>query len=210
MIKINNISFRYEDKFIFKNFSDEIKNYQKVAVIGESGCGKSTFLNFLAGFEIPNSGEILIDNKKVNEENIYSIRQKIAWLPQNFNFPFESLNELFYSTFDIKINKNKTPDKENINKIFSALSIETSLLNKTINNVSGGEKQRIMLASVILTQKKYLIIDEPTSALDKHSSLKLLDLLFNLKTTTVIAATHDKTFIDKADKIINLFNQRFV
>ncbi|MBN2663761.1 MAG: ABC transporter ATP-binding protein [Bacteroidales bacterium] len=204
MIEFKNISFKYDQKLIFDNFSTEIKNGQKVAIIGESGSGKSTFLNLLAGFEIPNSGEIFVDDIKLSAQNMFSVRQKIAWLPQNFNVPFDTTKELFFSPFSLKNNKKNRPTQPEIDKVFLELGIAKELLEKKIDEVSGGQKQRIMLASIILTKKKYIFLDEPTSALDDHSTSNLLEILLNLTNTTVIAATHDKIYIDKADKIINL------
>lgn len=208
MIEFKNIYFRFDDKLIFENFSAKIEKGQKVAIVGESGSGKSTFLNLLAGFEIPNSGQISFDRILLTHKIIEEIRQKFAWLPQNFNVPFETINELFYSVFSIKSNKKIRPSKNKIVEIFSLFGISTKLMEKKINEVSGGQKQRIMLASILLTNKKYIFLDEPTSALDEASANKMIEVLFNLEDTTVIVATHDKLFLEKADKIIDLSLKR--
>ena len=204
MVELQNINFRFEDNLIFENFSAKIELGQKVAIVGESGSGKSTFLNFLAGFEIPSKGKIIFDSVELTSETAKLIRQKIAWFPQNFNVPFESINELFFSPFTLKINKKNKPSTSDIAHLFNKLGIEPNLLNKKIDEVSGGQKQRIILASVILSKKKYIILDEPTSALDDLSTQKLLDVLWEYQETTIIVATHDKKIIEKADLIIDL------
>ena len=204
MIELKNISFRYNDDILFENYSKRIEAGKKVAIIGESGSGKSTFLNLLAAFEIPQKGNIFYNNIELNIQTITSIRQEIAWLPQDFNVPFDSLRELFFSTFTLKINKPNKPTNLEIVELFSKLGLKTEILEKKINEVSGGQKQRVLLASIILSKKKYIILDEPSSALDEYSTKKLISILQTMTKTTVISATHDRIFIDNADLIINL------
>lgn len=91
MIVVKNLSFLFEGKNLFSNFSFEIPDNSFVSIIGESGKGKTTLLNLLLGFEKPFSGEIIFDNLLLNNDNVSSIRKEIAWLPQNFNIPVENV-----------------------------------------------------------------------------------------------------------------------
>ncbi len=202
MIEFKNISFGFDEQLIFDGFSDKILDRQKVAVVGKSGCGKSTLLNLIAGFLEPQKGQILIDNNVVNSQNIATIRQNLIWLPQNFNIPFDTINDLFFSIFDLKINKKFRPNQQQIEEIFSLFNISTNLLTKKIDEVSGGQKQRILLASVLLTDKKYILLDEPTSSLDEQAAQTLFDVLLNYKNKTVIMATHNSNFVQKVEKRI--------
>ncbi len=204
MIKIEKISFKYKDDWLFKDFSKTIEDGKKVVITGESGAGKSTFLSFFAGFLQPQKGEIFIDDLQLNSENISEIRKKTAWLPQDFNVPFDTVNELFISPFELKINKDFRPTDQQINDIFQKLGLEPDMLTKKINQISGGQKQRVLLASIILLKKKYIFLDEPTSALDDKSTQMLINTMFALKDTTILAATHDKLFAKNADFSINL------
>lgn len=204
MIEFKDISFKFEEKAILTNFSQTIQAGKKVAITGVSGAGKSTILNLLAGFLIPEQGSIFINKTLISTDNISKIRQIISYLPQNFNVPFSSVQELFYSPFNLKINAKLKPTKKQIFESFNQLGLETNLWSKKLDEISGGQKQRILLSSILLLNKKYIFLDEPTSALDKNSTKKLLELLFSLKNTTIIAATHDKLFIDNADFKIEL------
>jgi len=204
MITVKNISFNYEKTIIFNNFTHIFAENSKTVVIGESGRGKTTLLNLLLGFEVPDKGEIFFDNVLLNQETIGSIRQKIAWLPQNFNVPFDSVGELFNSIFELKINRKKKISAIEIQDIFSELGIETELLNKKIGEISGGQKQRVILAALVLSDKKHIFLDEPSSALDEISTNKIIELLWKNKNSTVIIVSHDKLFAEKADFVLNL------
>lgn len=203
MIKVENLFYKYEGKYLFKNFNFKFDDNLLFAVKGESGRGKTTLLNILLGFEIPQNGQILFDNLILNSQNVFEIRKKSAFLPQNFNVHFDTIKELFYSTFALKANKKKMPDDKAVNKIFEHLGLEKELMNKKIDEVSGGQKQRVLLASILLTEKKYIFLDEPTSALDLESAKKLLECLKDTN-STVIVSTHDKTVLNFADKIVDL------
>ncbi len=202
MIEFRNIFFGYKEEILLENFNRKIFNGEKVAICGQSGCGKTTLLNMILGFELPQKGDIYIDNDKLSHFNISKIRQKIAWLPQNFNISFETVKELFFSPFNLKSNYKNKPNEKDIEKSFYDLGLKKSILKKNINEISGGQKQRILLSSMILLKKNYILLDEPTSALDHLSVEKTSKVLLNLKHTTIIAATHDKNFINKADSVI--------
>jgi polar amino acid transport system ATP-binding protein/putative ABC transport system ATP-binding protein len=203
MILVDKISLKYDNQPLFDKLSFSVPDTTMVSIIGESGKGKTTLLNLLAGFEIVESGNILYDNIELNSKNLSKIRQKIAWLPQNFNVPFDTVEELFFSVFELKINKSYKPSSTSIENIFDKLALDITLLKKNIDEISGGQKQRIILASLLLTQKKYFLLDEPTSALDSFSAQKLINVLKE-SDKTVLIATHDDFVVKNSDTTINL------
>ena len=204
MIELKNVCFNYKDEIIFDNFSQVIETNKITTIKGQSGKGKTTLLNILAGFEIPHSGTIFFDKIEINHLTISNLRKQIAWLPQNFNITVDNVKELFYSVFNLKINKKNKPSLEQINEIFSKIGLEKEIINKKIDEISGGQKQRIILASLLLSNKKYVILDEPSSALDELSTKKILQEFKIKKNTTVIISSHDKTIIENSDNIIDL------
>jgi len=204
MIEFKNVCFKYEDKIIFENFSRKINKGEKIAITGASGAGKSTLINLLSGFLIAPKGEIFIDDLQISGSNISKIRQKISYLPQNFNVPFASVKELFMSPFELKINSKLKPSENQVFDIFSKLGLDKSIWNKKIDEISGGQKQRVLLASVFLLKKDYIFLDEPTSALDEKSTNMLIKTMFSYPETTIIAASHNKLFVNEADLVIKL------
>lgn len=198
MIQIKNISLSYEDELVLDNVSCEISKGQNVCFWGPSGSGKSSLLKLLMGFEIPSSGEIIIDGIPVNEENITDIRKNIGWIPQNINLPVNNTKELIKLLY-----LDKKQEKE-FNDYTKKLNLDDNLLNKDFQEISGGQKQRIVIAAVLSLDKPILLMDEPTSALDADSVDNLINLILKNNELTVISASHDKKWADANDQILHL------
>ncbi len=204
MVKINNLSIEFKGELIFKDFSLEIGRGEKIAISGKSGKGKSTLLNLLAGFIPDFSGDVFIDNIRLERVNIGEIRSLIAWLPQDTSLNFDTVSDLFYAPFDFAENKKNIPGKNEISEIFKAFELDEILMSKSTKEISGGQKQRVILASCMLLKKPLVLLDEPTSALDDNIKEKVTDYILSRKDITVLAATHDAYWISNSDKEIKL------
>lgn len=204
MVTIKNLTISFGDETVHKDFSLYVEKGERLAITGESGKGKSTLLNLLAGFIPDYQGEIRVDGTLLSSKTVDKIRTKIAWLPQDTTLTFESVEELFYAPFQFVQNKAKKPTKEEIADIFKAFYISEELLSKKVNEISGGQKQRIILASCLLLDKPLLLIDEPTSALDKAVKERVTDYILNRKDVTIIAVTHDEYWINQSSRVVHL------
>lgn len=202
MISFNNCSFIYKDKLLINNLSFNINRGDKFVLYGPSGSGKSTIINAILGFERPNNGDIIVDGRQCNNDNFAYIRSITSYLPQDISLPYTTVKELIYSPFEFKINKHNTPTNQEIFYYFKKLGLNENLLNANINEISGGEKQRILLATTILLKKPILLLDEPTSALDAKSILMTIDTLKSLSETTMLAISHDEMFTNSFDNKI--------
>ena len=202
MISSNNCSFIYKDKLLINNLSFNINRGDKYVLYGPSGSGKSTIINAILGFERPNNGDIIVDGRQCNNDNFAYIRSITSYLPQDISLPYTTVKELIYSPFEFKINKHNTPTNQEIFYYFKKLRLNENLLNANINEISGGEKQRILLATTILLKKPILLLDEPTSALDAKSILMTIDTLKSLSETTMLAISHDEMFTNSFDNKI--------
>ncbi len=204
MIEVSHLNLKFKNEIIFNDFSLIINKGEKVAFTGESGKGKTTFLNLLAGFIPDYTGKVSIFGQALNADNIVEIRKNIAWLPQDISLSVKTVRELFFEPFEFTLNKHLKPSPENVSQIFSEFDLPEELLDKKTNEISGGQKQRIILASCLLLKKPLLLADEPTSALDEKIKQKITDYILNQKDLTVIAATHDDYWIKSSDKVIEL------
>ena len=199
MIKIKNISLSYGKEKVLDNISCEIAEGQSVCFWGPSGSGKSSLLKLIMGFEIPTSGEIRIDNLLVNAENIHEIRKKIAWIPQNINLPVNNIKELAKLLY---LNEEQIIlFKDYARQLNPGADI---LFDKNFQDISGGQKQRLVIAAVLSLNKKILLMDEPTSALDEGSVDNMINLILKKLPLTVVSASHDKKWADANDIILKL------
>jgi UDP-glucose/iron transport system ATP-binding protein len=204
MIIAENLTVCFGEQVIFENLSFKISKGDKAAIKGESGSGKTTLLNTLLGFVIPDSGSITFLDKKLSEVNIEEFRGKISWVPQELNLPAEKVSDIVSLPFSYKANKNKKPKEEIVRKLIESLGLSHKILQKSVRDISGGEKQRIILASCKMLNKEFIILDEPTSALDKESKKKVIDVFLKDHELTIISASHDDLWLESCNKIINL------
>lgn len=202
MITLNNCCFTYKDKLLINNLSFNINKGDKIVLYGPSGSGKSTILNAVLGFEKPDSGYVSFNGTAYDAVTISHVRSMTSYLPQDISLPYNTVKEIIYSPFEFKANKINTPTEKEILQYFKRLSLNDNLLYKKTNEISGGEKQRVLLATTILLKKPLMLLDEPTSALDSNSISHAIELLQSLTDTTMIAVSHDEKFINSFNKKI--------
>ena len=204
MVIIDNLNISFGDEVVHKNFYLSVKQGDKLAITGESGRGKTTLLNVLAGFIPHYEGEISVDGIVLTAKSVYEIRSKMAWLPQDTSLNVGTVEDLLLAPFLFAQNKQKKPTKEDITAIFHAFDLSEDLLWRKVSEISGGQKQRVILASCLLLNKPLLLIDEPTSALDNAVKMKVADYILKQNDMTVIAVTHDHYWIENSDNVLHL------
>lgn len=204
MIQFIQTTIRYEKEEPIHSFSLTIKAGEKIVFTGPSGAGKSSLLNALMGFVPLSEGKLLINNVFLSPETINTIRQQISFLPQELNLDLISASDLLLYPFEFKNNRHLYPDQKKITELLDRLLLNDQILTKKLSEISGGQKQRLALGSVILLNKPIMILDEPTSALDDQSTEAVTSLIRSLGETTVISASHDIRWIESMDTQIKL------
>ncbi|MCG9791127.1 ABC transporter ATP-binding protein [Flavobacterium algicola] len=206
VISIKNINFKYEDETVLKDFSLEVKKGQTIALVGQSGSGKSTIANLLTRFYDVNEGTIEIDGTNVKDFNIQSLRSMMGLVTQD--------SILFNDTIkaNISLGKLDASDEEIIEalKIANAYEFVNALplgihtnIGDSGNKLSGGQKQRLSIARAVLKNPPIMILDEATSALDTESEKFVQVALENMmQNRTSIVIAHRLSTIQKADVII--------
>ena len=213
-ISIKNINFKYEDEFVLKDFSLEVKKGQTVALVGQSGSGKSTIANLLTRFYDVNEGKIEIDSVAIKDMNLQSLRGLMGLVTQD--------SILFNDTIkaNVSLGKLDATDEEIIEalKIANAYEFVKELPNGIYTNIgdsgnklSGGQKQRLSIARAVLKNPPIMILDEATSALDTESEKFVQVALENMmQNRTSIVIAHRLSTIQKADKIVVLQKGKIV
>jgi ABC-type multidrug transport system ATPase subunit len=204
MIRVDDLTLKFDDQPLYEGFSLRVDQGEKVTLAGESGTGKTTFIHMLLGFIPPQQGTVTIMGRPLNAANIEYIRTNTAYVPQELHLPPGTAEEFFYMPFSFKENRHKKPDSQKTHKILTDLGLRESILKKNMDEISGGQKQRLAIASAVLLDKALLILDEPTSSLDGKSIQKAADLIFPQKELTVLSTSHNKWWIEQSDKTYNI------
>ena len=216
-ININNISYKYpgRDNFIFKNVNIIIKKGDIIGIKGESGSGKSTFIDLILGLLQPSSGDIYINNSDIQQQknNYWS---KVSTVSQQINLIHGTLKENL--TFgDLSINDQDIYDIIKKVNLSQMLSNFTNGLDEVIyensSNISGGQKQRIAIARALLRKPQLLILDEATSSLDESNEIQFINVIKEIKlknpSLTVLIVSHTKAILEIADFVYNIEKSNF-
>lgn len=213
-VSFKNVSFAYgpNQPSVLEDISIDVQSGEIVALVGESGVGKSTFVSLISGYYFPTEGSVLIDGIDTRKQNLTELRGNIAVVPQEVALFNESIKQnIRYGVFDAS--------EENVRAAARSAHIDTfieslpkkyeTLVGERGIKLSVGQKQRLAIARAILRNPKILILDEPTSALDSKTEQFIagsLEQLMKSRTTFIIA--HRLSTVRKANKIFVLHNGR--
>ena len=206
MLHINNACIAFGTEVLFSGFEMKLEKGETACIVGQSGCGKTSLLNAVMGFVPLYEGTIKVGGTLLDKSTIDLVRRQIAWIPQELALPFEWVKEMVSLPFELKVNRSVPFSEERLFMCFDELGLEHELYFRRVNEVSGGQRQLIMLAVAALLNKPLIVIDEPTSALDTGSTDKVLAFFRRQaeKGAAVLAVSHDKDFASGCHYLIEL------
>lgn len=208
IIKVENLCFEYEPGLkTIHNISFQIKKGEYVAILGHNGSGKSTIAKLLIGLLEKKSGNIIINHKELNLENLYKIREKIGIVFQNPDNQFIGAtvrDDIAFGLENICIPREKMD--ELIERYAKRVRMD-QFLDHEPTKLSGGQKQRVAIAGILAMSPSIIILDESTSMLDPRGRKEINELIRELKEDkemTIISITHDIEEAKNADRILLL------
>ena len=214
LYKLENINLNYNvngnNIKVLKNINFEIKKNERVALIGESGSGKTSLLMLMSGLENPSAGSIIFQDKdfsKISEEQKTLIRKKKIGLVFQQFYLIPNYTALENVMFPMQINKIKN-EKEKATLILSEIGLENRK-NNLPSELSGGEQQRVAIARAISFYPEIILADEPTGNLDRKNTELVSNLLINYskkKKISLFLVTHNISLAKKCDRVIKLFD----
>jgi len=216
LYKLDNINLNYHvngsDIKVLKNINFVINKNERVAIIGESGSGKTSLLMLMSGLENPTTGSLFFDNEdfsKISEKKKTQIRKKkIGLIFQQF-YLIPNYTALENVMFPMQINQIHD-EKKKANSILSDVGL-AHRKNNLPSELSGGEQQRVAIARAISFNPEIILADEPTGNLDRKNTELVSDLLLNYsnkKKISLILVTHNMNLAKKCDRVIKLFDGR--
>lgn len=207
-IELSNVSFRYSENMplVIDDLSLKIRSGQYVAIVGATGCGKSTLMRLLLGFETPQKGAIYYDGRDLASIDLKSLRRKIGVVMQNGKlFQGDIFSNIIISAPWLTLNDAWEAAElagiaEDIRRMPMGMN---TMISEGSGGISGGQRQRLMIARAIAPKPRILMFDEATSALDNLTQKKVSDSLNGLKCTRIVIA-HRLSTIRQCDRILYL------
>ncbi len=204
-ITVEHLTFSYTENTpdIIRDLSLKINAGENVAIVGKSGCGKSTFIRLLLGFEVPKSGAIYYDNQDLSELNLSSVRSQMGVVLQNGQLMSGDIFTNIVGTTALTMEDAWAAAEaagiaDDIKKM--PMGMQT-VISEGSSNISGGQRQRILIARALAAKPSILVFDEATSALDNRTQAIVTESLNKLQTTRIVIA-HRLSTIKECDRII--------
>ena len=207
VLRLENISFAYDKKPIFKNLNLEFQKGKVYAIVGRSGTGKTTLLSVLSGLASPTSGKVCYVGKDIEKMNKYDFRSKyVGVVFQGFNLltkltAFENVSlSMDIANFPVQDKKQYVYD------LLDSVGLDEEKANSRILKLSGGQQQRVAIARALSYQPEIILADEPTGNLDGETEAEIMKILRNLadQGKCVIIVTHTPAVAKAANYIYDL------
>lgn len=211
ILKVENLSKTYftgnSKTEALKNISFQLFEGEKMAIIGPSGCGKTTLLNIIGFILEPTSGDVYIENKKIEHlsDNLLSVYRNefFGYVVQDFALIEEDTT---YDNIELpllyaKKKLSKRQRKEAVERVANKFGI-SPLLHQKVKNLSGGQRQRVAIARAVINNPKIILADEPTGALDSNTTNEVFEILSSLtqEGKTLILITHNHDLANRCDR----------
>ena len=207
-IELSNVYFRYKESmpYVVNGMSLKIKSGEYIAIVGTTGCGKSTLVRLLLGFETPERGAILYDNVDISKLDMHSVRRRIGAVTQDGSlFQGDIYSNIVISAPHLTLDEAwEAAEIAGIADDIRRMPMDmNTVISEGQGGISGGQKQRLMIARAIAPKPKILIFDEATSALDNRTQKMVSDALDGLNCTRIVIA-HRLSTIKNCDRILVL------
>ncbi|MBU5425888.1 heme ABC transporter ATP-binding protein [Tissierella pigra] len=208
-LEVKDLSFSYGKKAVLKNISLNIEKGNFISIIGPNGSGKSTLLKNLNNLYKPDNGSIFLDGLNIKKVKPRELAMKIALVPQNtvidYDFTVEDIVLMGRHPYKGRFQKEDESDYRIVNEAME-MTNTLYLKDRIITEISGGERQRVIIAKALAQNPSIILLDEPTSHLDINHQIEILNLLRKLnqeKGTTIVVVIHDINLASRySDEII--------
>jgi len=208
LLEVRQLELRFQNKHLISDLNFSLEAGQKVSVKGKSGSGKSTLLRCILGFVLPNAGSILFAGEELSAKNIWSLRRRIGYVPQEPDLGDMEVLAFLERPYHYKTNLGFSLEGDRLAELFQAFHLEKELLHKSSRLLSGGEKQRVAMISALLLKRDLYLFDETTSALDVETRAAVVTYLNELKDFTALFVTHDQNILALSTRVLTIGNDR--
>ena len=206
MLQADNISVHYGDERVLDRFSCHIERGTFTCVSGVSGCGKTSLLKAFMGLAPLTEGTIRVGEHILNEQTCNAIRRQVTYLPQDLALPYDTVVEAVAHVLKIGGLRYDHAARQLLCVNLGKVGLEEDLLDRRMVEISGGQRQRLVLAVLALLDREVWLLDEPTAALDRASRDYVIEFLVEQQQRgkTIVAVSHDVWFAAQCSVTIQL------
>lgn len=206
MLQADNITIQYGDERVLEGFSCHVARGAFACIAGMSGCGKTSLLKAFLGLAPLTEGHIRVGEQALDELTCCAIRKQVAYLPQDLALPYDTVLEAVTHVLKIGGLRYERSVEALLRENLIKLRLDEDLLDKRMVEISGGQRQRLVLAVLALLDREVWLLDEPTAALDGDSRDDVIDFLIEQQRRgkTIVAVSHDAFFSSRCSTIIRL------
>lgn len=206
LFEFDHVSVRFNGDLVINNVSFKVFNKEKFLIYGKSGIGKTTFFRLLLGFETTQHGRIYFKGEPINAHSIWTIRRHIAYVSQDPDIGSGPVHTMIQSFFSFSHTRSLADNKQRLMELLDFMRLPHKILKEDYEQLSGGEKQRIMMIIALLLQRDIFFLDEVTSSLDRELKLKIIRYFIKNPDWTVLSISHDRDWLRR--KELTVFKAR--
>ena len=210
MLSINGLDFRYKNISVLKDVGIELHKGEVLSIVGPNGAGKTTLLKCILGIVKPDNGTILIDGRDASRMKRLNLAKCISYAPQAlpYKFPISVFDAVLMGRRPYITWKPSQKDLEVVAEVLRSMDLEDFAL-RDFDQLSGGQKQKVLLARVFAQETDYLLLDEPTSNLDLRHQMEVMEMINGMvkrKGAAAMLAMHDLNLASRFSDIIVMLN----
>jgi putative ABC transport system ATP-binding protein len=194
MIELHQIHLRYNAHYLFESLNLSVQKGGKMLICGESGSGKTSILRLILGLEQPEKGSVRVDGQIMDSSNVWSLRGQMAYVSQDMSLGQGIVEGFIKEVLRFRRNRGLHYDRAQTELLMKQFGLEPDMLKSRLENISGGELQRIAIITALLLQRQIYLLDEVTSALDQKMKQRVVDYFLSLNDTTLVIVSHDNVW----------------
>lgn len=204
-IEIDNLSIASAGRSVLRPITFNVEHGETALLYGDSGSGKTTLLRAVMGLAGEVEGSVSIMGRPFDSQSVWHIRQTLlSYVPQEMDLGPGTVRDSVMRPFAYRANSPLRWDEQRAAAIMYGLMLRDDIMDRRARQLSVGEKHRVALTLAVMLKRPVMLLDEITSGLDRQSKLAVLDLIASLSGVTVLAASHDELFRERAGRVIEI------
>ncbi len=204
MIELKNIFLTLGSRQVLHDLSVKVPEGGRLLIRGDSGAGKSTVLRLILGLARPDHGQVLIQGECLNRDNVWSLRQKMAYVSQDMQLGRGQVEAFIQGIFSFRNNRSMAYKRQEVVECFRQFALDEKILAGRLEDLSGGELQRVAIITALLLKRPIYLLDEITSALDTRLKQEVVNHFNSLEEQSLVIVSHDPQWKGKNYHILTM------